>query len=117
MGPISQETTPKALKMYFFDGGESADRPTQKMKWSTRHYLGRDHDAVSRDTRISKLKAKGFKFYRCKCEKYKKRAFPLTEPCDYRHFDKYLFKRHLLTHKKKNGPMGTFFVFIGLLKT
>ena len=70
-----------------------------------RHYLGRDHDAVSRDTRISKLKAKGFKFYRCKCEKYKKRAFPLTEPCDYRHFDKYLFKRHLLTHKKKNTDL------------
>ena len=37
MGPISRETTPKALKMYFFDGGESADRPTQKMKWSTQH--------------------------------------------------------------------------------
>ena len=35
MGPISRETTPKALKMYFFDGGESADRPTQKMKWSS----------------------------------------------------------------------------------
>ena len=67
-----------------------------------RHYLGRDHDAVSRDTRISKLKAKRFKFYRCKYEKYRTRAFPLMEPYGYRHFDQYLFKRHVLTHKKKN---------------
>ena len=66
-----------------------------------RHFLGRDHDRLCRDDRITKLKSKGFRFYRCKYEKYRKRAFPLKEPCGYRHFDKYLFKRHVLTHKKK----------------
>ena len=58
--------------------------------------MGRDHDAMSRDFRILKL-ARRFRFYCCKYEKYRNRKFPLTEPCGYRHFDKYLFKRHVLT--------------------